>query len=179
MPDISVRESGVAGAVIGDDDLCAGIIVDGHHVHQLNIILAYRAMGVSRLFLVSDAMPSLAGQSSTFELSGKVITLCEGRLVDDTSTLAGAHLAMDEAVRNIIEYLSITPAEALKMASSTPANAVGLGNELGQLRAGWRASVTALDEELRPLGVMVDGVYFDHGDSYHQMEKAAAQAATP
>ena len=161
MSQIQVREPGVAGAIIGGDILFAGIIADGHHVHKANISLAFRSMGPRRLLLVTDAMPSLAGKKNTFYLSGKKIFLDGGRLVDATGTLAGAHLAMDEAVRNIVDFLGINLSDAFRMASTTPADAIGLGGELGRVRPGYRASLTLLDNSIRSLGVIVDGKYFN------------------
>lgn len=159
MSQIGPREPGVVGATISSPKLYAGIIADGIHVHPSNLKLATLAMG-DRLCLVTDAMQTLAGQKTSFDLSGKTIYLKNSKLSDKTGTLAGAHLAMDEAVRNTIKFTGASEATALSMASSNPASALKLENELGLIRAGYRASLTILDNDLCAQGVMVDGQLF-------------------
>lgn len=160
MSQISSREPGVVGAILSSPKAVAGIIVDGHHVHRLNIKMAFEMMGPERLILVSDAMQTLEGLTEEFEISGNKITLQEGRLVDKNGTLAGAHLAMDQAVKNMVHMLGIDAADAIKMATHAPAKALGLDGELGGIKPGLRASFTMLDDELNACGVVVDGQYF-------------------
>ena len=57
-----------------------------------------RAMG-ERLFLVTDAMATLGAPETRFSIGGVPIRREGARLVSPEGTLAGAHLAMDEAVR--------------------------------------------------------------------------------
>jgi len=161
MRQITPREPGVVGSAFDDQRLFAGMIADGHHVHPANLRLAASYLGAGRLCLVTDAMPTLAGTSTSFRLAGKDISLREGRLVDADGTLAGAHLSMIEALRNMIHLADISQADALRMASTTPAQALGLGDELGQIAPGFRAGLTLLDEALCVQGVIVDGCRLD------------------
>jgi N-acetylglucosamine-6-phosphate deacetylase len=89
------------------------------------------------------------------------VRLIDGRLVSPEGTLAGAHLAMDEAVRNMVALAGVPPEAALDMASGRPARAMGLGDELGRIAVGFRASLACLDAELRAVAVMVDGAFPD------------------
>lgn len=154
------REPGVVGALLDSADLFAGIIADGHHVHPANLRLALDKMSADRLFLVTDAMPTLGGSSQGFNLLGKDIFLRDGILSDAQGQLAGAHLAMDEAVRNMMRFCGATAATALRMASTTPARAIGLGAELGVIRPGVRAGLTLLDKDFHATGVISDGTAF-------------------
>jgi N-acetylglucosamine-6-phosphate deacetylase len=47
--------------------------------------------------------------------------------------------------------------DAVTMTSTTPAEAIGLGDERGRLVAGLRADLVLLDEELRVVDVVVAG----------------------
>ena len=161
MSQITVREPGVAGFIMTNTDMFAGIIADGRHVHPLNARMAYDLMGPDRLLLVSDAMQTLAGKSKEFHMAGNRITLQNGKLVDANGTLAGAHLAIDQAVQYVVNILGVPVSDAIKMASSAPAAALGLQAELGKIMPGYRASFTLLDQELSAQGVMVDGVFFE------------------
>ncbi|SDF02644.1 N-acetylglucosamine-6-phosphate deacetylase [Limimaricola pyoseonensis] len=160
MSQLTGRGPGLVGALLGDDRLFAGLIADGIHVHGQSLALALRCKGARRLCLVTDAMATLAAPDAAFTINGKRIAQRGGRLADAEGRLAGAHLAMDEAVRNMIGMGGATRAEALRMASTTPAAALGLGHELGRVAPGYRASLTLLDDDLEVLGVVVDGATF-------------------
>jgi N-acetylglucosamine-6-phosphate deacetylase len=159
MTQLSARAPGVAGAVMASERLFAGIIADGHHVDWRTLIVAMRAMP-GRLFLVTDAMPTLAGCAASFDLNGRRITLSGGRLQDAAGRLAGAHLDMAGAVRNLVTQADVPISRALDMASGIPAAALGMSADLGRIRPGFRASFTALDAALQPTAVFVDGRAF-------------------
>ena len=161
---ISGREPGVVGAALMKPELAAGIIADGLHVHPQNLAMAARLMG-DRLCLVTDAMKTLAGSTIRFDLYGTPVTLGDGRLTGPDGTLAGAHLAMDEAVRNAITMMHCAPARAFRMASTNPAKALGLGEKLGRIAPRYRASLTALDSQLRATHTVVDGMLFSANGS--------------
>ena len=161
MRQIAPREPGVAGSALDDERLFAGIIADGHHVHPANLRLAAACLGADRLCLVTDAMPTLGGAKTSFTLAGKQIRLHDGRLTDADGTLAGAHLSMIDAVRTMMHHADLSLADALRMASATPAKALGLDHELGRIAHGYRAGMTLLDDGLDVQGVVVDGRFVE------------------
>ncbi len=158
MSQIMGRAPGVVGSLFDDDRLFAGIIADDIHVHPANLRLALRVMTERRLCLVTDAMATLDAPEASFTVNGKTISQKDGRLADAEGRLAGAHLAMDEAVRNMCRLGGAHRAQALRMASTTPAEALGLGADLGRIAPGQRASVTLLTPELEACGTVVDGI---------------------
>jgi N-acetylglucosamine-6-phosphate deacetylase len=160
MSQLTGREPGVVGAVLASPELFAGIIADGLHVDWGNIALAARLMG-GRLCLVTDAMLTLAGESRSFDLYGQQIFREGDRLANAEGRLAGAHVAMDTSVRNLVEAVGLPLPQALRMASTHPARALGLGAELGGIAPGYRASLSLLDGGLSARAVVVDGRYFD------------------
>jgi N-acetylglucosamine-6-phosphate deacetylase len=160
MSQLQGRAPGVVGAALTNRRLMAGIIADGLHVHAGNLRLAADVLE-ERLFLVTDAMPTLASGIDGFVLGGVQVRLRDGRLVSPEGTLAGAHLAMDEAVRVMVEQAGVPVEAALDMASGRAARAVGLEREIGRVEAGYRASLACLDDALRTVAVMVDGVWPD------------------
>jgi len=162
MSQLQGRAPGVVGAALTDRRLMAGIIADGLHVHPLNLRLAAQEMD-ERLFLVTDAMATLGSNACGFDLGGVPVRLVEGRLVSPDGTLAGAHLAMDDAVRNMVSLAGVGVAQALDMASGRPAHALGLERELGRIEPGYRASLACLDAELHAVAVIVDGLFPDDG----------------
>lgn len=158
MPPVTGREPGPVGAVLDGTLPFAGIIADGIHVHPANIALARACAGRDRLFLVTDAMLTLGGSTTEFTIGEKTVHLRDGRLSDAEGRLGGAHLAMDEAVRNVIRFTSAAPQDALAMAATTPARALGLEAELGRIAPGYRASLTLCDDRLTARATISDGV---------------------
>jgi N-acetylglucosamine-6-phosphate deacetylase len=155
MSQLTGREPGAIGAAFAHPSAAAGIIVDGIHVHPTNVALALRLMGPDRLFLVSDAMPTAASDVTSFTLGDRLVTLHNGRLTNADGTLAGAHLTMAEAVRNLVAG-GAPWEDAVQMATATPATVLRLADR-GRIEAGARADLVALDAELQVMAVWQGG----------------------
>ena len=120
MSQMEGREAGAVGTAINSDAYC-GIICDGHHVNDAMIGLAIRARPVpDRMFLVSDAMPSVGGPDQ-FSLYGQTITLKGGKLINADGNLAGAHVAQAQGVQRLVKHVGLSLEAALCMAISVPA----------------------------------------------------------
>ena len=158
MSQLGAREPGLVGAALDDNRLFAGIICDGIHVDAASLRIALRCKGRDRLMLVTDAMPLVGTNERQFQLQGRPITLHENRLTGPDGTLAGAHLTMIEAVRNAVTLLDLALADALIMASRTPAAFLGLESELGRIAPGYRADLVAFNNNFEVVGTWVDGI---------------------
>jgi N-acetylglucosamine-6-phosphate deacetylase len=154
MSQLTARAPGLVGAALLHG--YAGIIVDLLHVDAACIQVAHRTMGPERLFLVSDAMATVGGDATGFVIDDNEIGLRDGRLADARGTLAGAHLCLAEAVRNAVHRIGIPLADALRMATRTPAEAIGLARH-GQIAPGSRADFVELDSELAVRAVWLGG----------------------
>ena len=108
--------------------------------------------------LVTDAMPLVGTDSHEFLLQGRRITLEAGRLTGPDGTLAGAYLTMIEAVRSAVTTLGVELADALTMASRTPATFLGLQSEFGSIAPGYRADLVAINRGLQVLETWVAGI---------------------
>jgi len=155
MSPLTSREPGVVGAVLASEALYAGIIADGVHVDFANVGIAAR-LKPDHLCLVTDAMLTLAGQTERFDIRGVEIRRDGNRLSDAGGTLAGAHLAMDEAIRNMVQNVGLALPQALQMASSNPARAIQRP-DLAKVRKGKAASLSFLSHDLQALGSYADG----------------------
>ena len=145
------RAPGMVGAIL-DAAAYAGIIADGHHVHPAALRVALNALGAERLFLVSDAMATAASETTGFDLAGERITLRDGMLTNAQGTLAGAHLTLAEAVRNLVSLTGADWTVALRMATTTPAACLGL-DDRGVIAIGAHADLVVLDDDLNVLEV--------------------------
>lgn len=153
---MTARAPGVVGAALTHPSLFAGIIADGIHVHSHALRLAANCLQ-DRLFLVTDAMPSYGSKTPGFTLAGQQIDLVDGRLQSSQGTLAGAHLGLDEAVRNMMALAGVDLAMALHMASGVPAKVLGVDDRYGLVATGRDASLTCLADNLTADAVVVHG----------------------
>jgi N-acetylglucosamine-6-phosphate deacetylase len=143
MRPLESREPGPIAAALESPRAWYGLIVDGVHVAPPMLRLALR--GAGHPMLVTDAMPPVGGACSSFALGGETIVVRDGRCRRADGTLAGAHLDMAGAVRNCVRLLGVPLADALRFASTSPAEFLGLGYTLGKLAPGFRADMVALD----------------------------------
>jgi N-acetylglucosamine-6-phosphate deacetylase len=161
MSGLGSREPGAVGAALASEQSWCGIIVDGHHVHTETLRIALRAKRRDRFLLVTDAMPSVGADTTSFQIQGRQISLVAGapghKIVDEEGRLAGAHLDMAGAVRNAVRLLGLDVVEALRMASAYPAAFLRLDGELGRIAPGQRANLALLDRGMHVTRTWIDG----------------------
>jgi N-acetylglucosamine-6-phosphate deacetylase len=157
MSQLTGREPGAVGAALDDPGSWCGIIVDGRHISPVVLRIALRCKPHDRFMLVTDAMPSVGTELSSFQLQGRRILVSGNACVDEDGRLAGSNTDMASCVRNAIHLLGLPLPEAVRMASQWPAEFLGLGAELGRIAPGYRANLVAADDELAVLETWIDG----------------------
>jgi len=157
MPTMHHREPGLPGALLTDPRPVVGFIADGVHTHPSVISLVWQALGPERLNLVTDAMAALGMGPGKHLLGDFEVTVdaTSARLAD--GTLAGSILSLDQALRNLIRLTGCTLADALATVTTTPARALGLDHERGQIAPGYVADLVLLSPELEVRGTVVRG----------------------
>jgi N-acetylglucosamine-6-phosphate deacetylase len=163
MSPLTSRAPGVVGAALEDPRAWCGIIVDGVHVDPVVLKLALRLRPHGRFNLITDAMPCVGADQTSFELQGKTITVRDGACFDDEGTLAGSALDMASALRNAVRLLGLDLADASRMASRNPAEFLGLDHERGRIARGCYADLVLLDDNLQVLDTWISGVAASEG----------------
>jgi N-acetylglucosamine-6-phosphate deacetylase len=155
MRGLGHREPGLPGALLSSSVPC-GLIADGIHVHPAMIKLAFRAKGTQGITLITDAMEAMGMPSGRYKLSDRQVSVDEtsARLAD--GTLAGSILRLDQAVRNVVKFTGCPLAEALTMATATPARVLSLDRK-GRIAPGCDADLVILDESLQVERTIVAG----------------------
>ena len=172
MPPLAGRAPGPVGAALSERETWCSVIADMHHVAAPALAAAIAAKGADKIMLISDAMPTVGSDVATFQLQGQDIHRAGDRLVTDDGTLAGAHLDMATAVRNVVTHLGVAVADALRMASLVPAAFLRLDGELGRIAPGYRANLVLLDDALAARATWIDGVAYD-GDGLPKQRSTA------
>ncbi len=156
MSQLAGREPGMVGAAFRWGHV--GLIADGHHVSvdSIKIALAAKKDRVGNLFLISDAMSCTGTDVREFVLNGRRILRAGGRLTLEDGTLAGADLDLASAVSFMHNEIGLELGEALSMATSYPAGAVGLG-QVGSLQPGAPADFIWLSDEIETEATWISG----------------------
>lgn len=149
------RAPGLMGAVLVSPVPC-GIIPDGIHSHYAMVNLAWKAKGVHGIILVTDCMAAMGMPPGRYQLGQfEVVVTSESARLDD-GTLAGSILRMDQAVRNMMSFTGCSLADALAMATLTPARLMGL-NRCGQVTAGYAADLAVFSDQVEVTHTFVAG----------------------
>jgi len=148
MSQLSSRAPGVVGAALADPRVVCGLIADGEHAHALAYRAAIAAKGARGVALVSDAMPPAAGGPDVYELQGRRMTRVGRKLIAEDGALAGAAITMRDAIDYVVKALGLPLAQALTMATLTPARLLGLDDRIGRIAPGYRADLVHLTDAL-------------------------------
>ena len=159
MTPLQSRAPGMVGAALANENSWFGIIADGFHMHPAAFKVAVSAKQKGGAILVTDAMSTVGSKSKSFVLDGQTIHAINGRCTNSEGSLAGSDLNMNAAVKNAIKFAHLDWTEAVRMASVYPAIAMGIDNEMGYLKAGYKANAVLLDQHLNVAGTIVNGKF--------------------
>jgi N-acetylglucosamine-6-phosphate deacetylase len=153
---------GVMEATLYFDELTTEIIADGKHLTRDLLLLAYKVKGPDRLALVTDSNRALDMPDGEYVFGpldgGEPILRSDGvGLMPDGKALASGVMGMDHCVRTFQCLTGAPLADAVRMASLTPARICGFDAELGSIEVGKRADLVVLDAALQVRQVYVRG----------------------
>ncbi len=153
LPTLSgTRNCGPDEACLYDPEIYAELISDSLaiHVHPDMQRLIYRLKGADRIILISD--------STAFDYDvPEEMKKCDDLNFDASGDLAGSRLTLDMAARNMMAHTPAGLCEVFKMASLTPARAVGLDGDIGSIEVGKRANLVLCDDRINLSAVILDG----------------------
>lgn len=126
---------------LADDRLSVTMIVDGFHLNKQEVQTFYKAKGVDRTILVSDAL-DLAGMPPGEYIRGerKVLLTSDVVKFPEENVLAGAASPVTACVTNMMRFTGCSLGQAIQMASTNPARLMAFSN-LGELAPGKRADL--------------------------------------
>lgn len=157
MSSMTGREPGVVGAVY-DNDIYAGIIVDGFHVDYANIRISKRIMN-EKLLLVTDATAAAAADIKQFDFVGTSVYYKNGKCIGEDGTLGGSAITMIESIEQCVKFVGIDLAEAIRMATLYPAKAISLADKLGSIAPGKIANLAIFNNNYKVIATVVNGNY--------------------
>jgi N-acetylglucosamine-6-phosphate deacetylase len=155
------RVPGLVETALAADELTTEVIADGHHLAPTLLRIAARAKGPARLLLVTDAMRGAGMPDGTYAFGPPhgALAIVEGGVArtPDNTGFASSTARMNELLRIMVSRAGCPLEDALRMASLTPATALGLAGRKGHLRPGWDADVVLLEPDLAVRATVVAG----------------------
>lgn len=150
-------------------DLDVEIIGDGIHLPAPLLKLVHKIKGADRTALITDAMRGAGmpeGESTLGSLKNGLKVIIEDGVakLPDRTSFAGSVATFDRLVRNMVFMADVSLLEAVRMASTTPARIMGVGEQKGSLAKGKDADIVIFDKDIHVSMTMVDGrvVYSNH-----------------
>ena len=142
------RHPNVIWEQLGEDRLLAGFIVDGHHLPPATVKAMIRAKTPARTILVTDAVGAAGMPPGRYTLGGLEVELSPtGRVAaPGAPNLAGSALRLDVAIGNTVKFTGLPLDEVVTMASTRPAEYVGIPTA-GKVVAEWDAEAFTLRVE--------------------------------
>ncbi|WP_340003964.1 N-acetylglucosamine-6-phosphate deacetylase [Paenibacillus sp. FSL K6-0276] len=155
MRPIHHRDPGVIVAAFEENHVSLQAIVDNVHLHPAIIRLMHNLKGPEGMVLITDALQAMGLGDGNYLFGGHHVTVSEGIARLEDGTLASSTVTMNEALRYTVET-GIPLIDAVQMASTTPANILGLQHK-GAITSGFDADLVLLDDEFKVRWTMVDG----------------------
>jgi N-acetylglucosamine-6-phosphate deacetylase len=163
MSQMEARTPGVVPAVLNDENVYAGIIVDGLHVDYNVIKLAKKIKG-EKLFVVTDTATAMGTDMEEFVFGDQRVLVKDGKFVSENGVLAGANISMILSLKNLVKHVNIPLTEALRMLSLYPARVMKIDNQLGKIQVGFKANFVLFDMNYKVNYMIENGQIFDFTD---------------
>ena len=117
--------------------------------------------GVDKIVLISDAMMAAGLSDDEYELGGQKVIVKNRVARLESGSLAGSTLNLRDAVYNMVSHLNIPIKDVIRMASLSPAKAIGIDKYKGSIEIGKDADLILIDKNINILGTMVMGKWKD------------------
>ena len=146
------------------DELHASFIVDGHHLPPSVVKSMFRAKGLERTILVSDAVHLAGLQPGRYQFGGRDIELTSDQSVRlyGTDYLAGSAIELVRGVENSVKFAGISLDQAFQLATVRPAGVLGVDNRIGSIQVGRNADYITfhwdeLESKINVLSTVIGG----------------------
>ena len=156
MAPLNHRNVGLLGMSLIRDDVYNELICDLIHVCPEAIKIVYKCKDKHNIVLITDSMDAANMADGEYMLGTLKVFVKDGVARIENGALAGSTLCSNVALKNVVNTIGIPLETAVLGLTKNPANALGI-SDIGSLKAGYRAHLTALDDDFNVVLTMVDG----------------------
>jgi N-acetylglucosamine-6-phosphate deacetylase len=153
------RKPGLLEATLTFDGLTGEMISDNRHLPPTLMKLAYKCLGPDRLCAISDSTNGAGLPEGThFGMGDMVFDVHDGvGMTLDRTSFAGSTTLLNRMVAILVKEVGIPLAEAVRMASLTPARVIGYGDRKGSLAAGKDADIAIFEDDFTVWRTIIRG----------------------
>lgn len=158
----SIKTTGIiqdtaADAALITEQLYLEIICDSRavHVKPANLKLAYKCGGPDRVCLITDSTIRPNHDPSQYAMDD--VRSAVDINFNEKGQLSGSRLTMNRALKNMYHYTGAPIIDLFRMASSTPAKAVNLFDDVGSIEVEKSADLVFVDHDLNLRKVFLRG----------------------
>ncbi|TAN13379.1 MAG: N-acetylglucosamine-6-phosphate deacetylase [Chitinophagaceae bacterium] len=158
----ALRYAGTIEAGYLIDEMDVEVIADGIHCPPPLLKLIYKVKGADRTALITDSMRA-AGMPEGESILGsrhnglKVIVEDGVAKLPDRTSFAGSVATTDRLVRTMVKQADIPLADAVRMATATPARILGIDDNKGSLIQGKDADILIFDDDIQIQKTIIKG----------------------
>jgi N-acetylglucosamine-6-phosphate deacetylase len=159
----ALRYAGAIEAAYLIDEMDVEIIADGIHLPPPLLKLIVKVKGTDRIALITDSMRAAGmppGESVLGSLRDGLKVIVEDGVakLPDRSSFAGSVATTDRLVRTMITMADVSVLDAVRMATKTPANILGIQDRKGSLVPGKDADIVIFNDDIQIQMTMVNGL---------------------
>ncbi len=118
MGNFSHRDASCVVSALSNDDIYAELIADMKHVQKDVLKITFRTKPLSKIILISDALPITHSDLDSLEFCGKTVFMEKGKAVDEKGTIAGSTDFVSDIIKKLVENCILDIRTAVSMASS-------------------------------------------------------------
>ena len=126
----------------------------GIHMSPYSIRSAIKTKGVEKVIIITDSFVK-TGDYKNDESKG--VLYGADLNYDVNGMLAGSHLTLDNAVRNVMSYTGYGLAHAVRFATLNPARLLGISHLYGSVEVGKIADLILVDDKFNVKSVYLEG----------------------
>lgn len=159
----SFRFAGGVESAFLIDEMSVEVIADGKHLPASLLKLIYKNKGADRIALVTDAMRAAGmadGEESILgSLKNGIRVIVEDGVakLPDRTSFAGSVATTDRLVRTMMNLAEVPLTDAIRMASITPANIMGIADRKGSLVPGKDADILIFNDHIQIEKTIISG----------------------
>ncbi|GAB3525790.1 N-acetylglucosamine-6-phosphate deacetylase [Arthrobacter monumenti] len=137
------------------------MITDNVHLAPQTVLSVFELVGAGNIALITDSMAAAGLSDGTYTLGPSAVTVRDGvATLDSTGSIAGGTATMLQVLRNCVDA-GVPLTDAVTAATEVPATAMGLGNDAGKLREGYRADAIVVSRNWELLNVLRNGEWLE------------------
>ncbi|MFH5881853.1 N-acetylglucosamine-6-phosphate deacetylase [Liberiplasma polymorphum] len=155
MPQIHHRELGLTGMALLTDDCMCEAIADGIHLSYDTLKLLHKVKQ-DNITLVTDSIRAKGLKDGVYDLGGQEVKVKDKIAYTTDNALAGSTLFMNQALKNMNDYVEKDLRVLTKYLSLNPAKQLGL-TDIGEIKKGNIADLVFLDDQFNVVKTMVNG----------------------